>query len=146
MSRSIPQFQRRVAVLLQLSCFPLTVLAGYWLALPVSFTVLFGFSLWLLISLFLFWNTGLWRYGNAPDEHLDERQLQLRNHAYRLAYIGISTLLFYVLFYQVLGADFGWPPLNLYPIGTVLFWEGFLLILTLPSIILAWIEGDYQAD
>ncbi len=96
-------------------------------------------SLWLLFA-----NTRLWHWGNAPDKDLDERQVQVRNLAYRYAYMGVATLLMCWMMYMAFAVDKGlWLPKS-YEQASALVWGVMLLCLTLPSAILAWTEKEIE--
>ncbi len=78
---------------------------------------------------------------DAPDELLDERQIQIRNTSFRYAYLSMGYLVLALLMLMLFG-----PELQLFqPEGN----DGsYLVIATLfafsaaPSMILAWRERD----
>lgn len=138
MIRTIPLLQRRIAVTVQLVCYPLLFLLGRYLGLSVSIASLVGLAAVVGMVIFLYRGTGFWQLGNAPDERLDERQLQIRNRIYRLAYIGVATLVLAIL----IAAIFGFPLPQGYDNVQPFYWTISTIVITLPSAILAWTEPD----
>lgn len=142
MNRTIPLVRRRVAVVFQLLSYPLAFGLTNAAGLPSRIATLLALAVFAGSFAYLYYQTGLWQFGNAPDNDLDERQVQIRNQAYRLAYIGISTLIILALVYTMLAQDFHWY----LPTGSVetnvLFWSVWFLVMTLPSAILAWTETE----
>lgn len=145
MKRSLSVANRRVAVLLNLLTYP----AMFWLVASSPFPLLLNaLGIGLLAALFgltmvyLFYKTDLWAFANAPDEQLDERQNGVRNYAYRHAYTTLSPLLMLALAYAMIASDKGgWLPNSPAQI-TLLFFEVLALTLSLPSIVLAWLEPE----
>lgn len=145
MKRSLSLTNRRTAVLINLLSYPVMV----WLIALAPFSqpmngIGIGLSIGLFAAtmLYLFYKTDLWIFANAPDDQLDERQNVVRNYAYRYAYILMSTLIMLLLVYLMLVVDTGgWRP-NLPMPFTTFFWIISSLILSLPSIILAWMEPE----
>lgn len=145
MKRSLSLTNRRMAILGNLFSYPIIV----WLIVFAPFDQpLNGVCIGLAIVLFaitmgyLFYKTGLWLFANAPDDQLDERQNVVRNYAYRYAYILMSTLLMLVFAYLMIAVDSGGWQSNLSMPYTIFFWIISGLILSLPSIILAWMEPE----
>jgi hypothetical protein len=90
----------------------------------------------------LFRRTSLWAIGNNPDTMLDERQARTRDAAYRIAYSLVSTLTFMGLFYASIAVDKHlWLPRDYSEVSTIM-WAAFVLLLTLPSTVLAWSERE----
>jgi hypothetical protein len=142
MIRTISLARRRVAVVLQLLSYPLTFGLTSLSGLLASVATLIALGAFLGSFMYLYYQTGLWQFGNAPDKDLDERQVQIRNQAYRFAYVYISTLLILALMYAMLAQDFYWPlPTGANQVNT-LFWSFFFVVITLPSAILAWTEPE----
>ena len=83
------------------------------------------------------YNTGLWQFGSAPDDQLDERQVQARNQAYRLAYIGVSALIILLITGLLLADRLNWPLIVSYGQLSPVFWTIWTLVMVLPSAILA---------
>lgn len=142
MTRILSLRQRRLAVIGQLVSFPVILSMGSWLSLSVGWTTLFALFIYLASAFYLYRGTGLWHYGNAPDELLDERQVQVRNRAYRLGYSFVSLLLIMLISYLLMAADMGWSSLAAYDQRSGLFWTLFAVVLVLPSAILAWTEPE----
>ncbi len=99
---------------------------------------LFAASFAAFVVLFL--RTRYWRWGNDPDERLDEFHLAARNRAYLNAYRGLASLVLMAMLVARIGGD-----LNLLGALTgvqtdVAFWGAFVLILILPPTILAWTD------
>ena len=145
MKRVLPLPQRRLAVLAQLVSYPLIFLAY---ELPTvdpllrSLISLLAALCWLGSIGYLFYNTSIWQFGNAPDEHLDERQNSVRNYAYRNAYISLSTLVMLGLCYTMLAIDNQWWLPNRSGQLSSLFFSFLFLMLILPSAIIAWTEPE----
>ena len=142
MTRTIPLTRRRVVVVLQLISYPLTFALSYAAGLTISGASLSALVFFAAVSAYLYYKTGLWQFGNAPDGQLDERQVQVRNRAYRLAYAGVCMLIMLFLAYLQLAPGLQWP----IPSGSgqinPLFWGVYTFIVTLPSAILAWTETE----
>ena len=77
----------------------------------------------------------------APDELLDERQIQIRNTSYRYAYLTMGYLAFFVL-----GVAIGGPELVLFEPqgndGSYLVIASLFAFASAPSMFLAWRERD----
>ena len=142
MTRTIPRAQRRVAVVMQLVSYPLVFLVTTLLGIWPSFSTLLGLLVFAGLSAYLYYNTGLWQFGNAPDDQLDERQVQTRNQAYRFAYIGVSSVVILLFLYLVLAEDFRLNIPHGYDQISAVFNTVFTFIMVLPSAILAWTESD----
>ena len=78
---------------------------------------------------------------DAPNELLDERQIQIRDSSYRLAYLGMGYLilgLFLMMFYG--------PDLQLFQPegndGSFLLIAALFAFASLPSMFIAWREKD----
>lgn len=145
MKRILTLPQRRLAVVAQLVSYPL-ILGAYQVSFLAPLTrgllSLAAILLWLGAIGYLFYNTDIWQFGNAPDENLDERQNSVRNYAYRNAYITLSAVIIVALLYTMLAIDFNWW----LPSGsgqvTALFFSFLFIMLILPSAIIAWTEPE----
>lgn len=142
MTRTIPLLRRRIAVIVQLVSYPFIILLTRLLHIWPGVDTLLALLAFAGVSVYLYYNTGLWQFGNAPDDQLDERQVQARNQAYRLAYIGVSALII-LLITGLLLADHIHQPLTVnYDQLSPVFWTIWTLVMVLPSAILAWTESD----
>lgn len=144
MKRVLSLPHRRLAVVAQLLSYPLIFLAYELSVDPLlrSFISLLAALLWLGAMGYLFYNTAIRQFGNAPDENLDERQNSVRNYAYRNAYISLSVVVMLCLFYTLLAIDKQWwLPSRLGQITSLFFTFLFLMVI-LPSAIIAWTEPE----
>jgi hypothetical protein len=146
------QRNRRILVLLNALGIVLVSLGSYYPVLKTNLNldaetdiVIFSVSALFVISLTLgaysFLRVAVRGIADAPDELLDERQVQIRNSSYRYAYLSMG----YVVLALLLLMFFG-PNLRMFqPEGN----DGsYLAIATMfafaaaPSMILAWRERD----
>lgn len=92
---------------------------------------------------------GFWVLANAPDQDLDERQVKARDNAYRIAYALFSSLAGLGVLYWYLATDAVklrlWLPTTTNELNAV-FWGVWLLMVSLPTAVLAWIEPDPVQD
>lgn len=142
MIRTIPLIHRRVAVVLQLISYPMLFALANRLGIWPGVSTLLGLIGPVVISVYLYYNTGLWQFSNAPDDQLDERQVQIRNQAYRFAYIGVTTLVIVLLVCLMLATDLRWFMPNDSDQISPFFWTIWIFVVTLPSAILAWTESE----
>lgn len=82
---------------------------------------------------------------DRADQELDERQLHLRNAAYLSAYRIVGALVVSALIYAQLATDFGWWLPDTYNAWQAVFWGAWILVVTLPTALLAWSEPDLDA-
>jgi hypothetical protein len=87
-----------------------------------------------------------WRWGQAPDETLDEREIAVRLRAYHLAYVLFNAAVFLSLVALSFLADLNKLASFSYAQVSVLLWGVFLVGWTLPSTILAWIDRGIADD
>ena len=146
------QRNRRVLVVLNMLGIVLVSLGSYYPVLKTNLnlntaTELVVYSVTAIFVIFLFLGTysflriAVRGIADAPDELLDERQIQIRNTSYRYAYLSMGYLVLALLLLMFFG-----PDLQLFePEGN----DGsFLMIATLlafasaPSMILGWRERD----
>ena len=146
------QRNRRVLVILNMLGIVLVSLGSYYPTLKTNLnlnseTELVVFSVTALFVIFL--TLGAYSYlriavrgiADAPDELLDERQIQIRNTSYRYAYLAMGYIVLGLLLLMFFG-----PELQMFqPEGN----DGsYLAIATMfafaaaPSMILAWRERD----
>jgi hypothetical protein len=140
------QRMRRTAVVAMYGVwFVIAVLDTLWSSTtrgflgPTYIVVLTTFVLQLV------WYVWLGRtYVNAPrlaDAELDERLLQVKNRAYRSAYLVLAPVATIVWALSIAGQQ--WLPADQGNAGaTVLLFGVFLLAGTLPTAIVAWREPD----
>ena len=78
---------------------------------------------------------------DAPDELLDERQIQVRNTSFRYAYMGMGYIVLLLFLLMIYG-----PRLGLFGSdgadGAFLLISTMFVYASLPSMILAWREKD----
>jgi hypothetical protein len=146
------QRNRRVLVVLNILGIVLVSLASYYQIQEIDFnvsteieilifSVIAVFVIFLTLGSMLFLRIAVRGIADAPDELLDERQIQIRNTSFRYAYLSMGYLVLALLLLMFFG-----PDLQLFePEGN----DGsYLMIATLfafasaPSMILAWREKD----
>lgn len=81
-----------------------------------------------------------WRWGQAPDEALDEREIVVRLRVYHLAYVIYNAAVFLSLVLMSFLVDLNKLESFSYAQVSVLLWGVFLVGWTLPSAILAWTD------
>lgn len=109
--------------------------------LPASASLLFCLASWGGVIAFMQMKD-FWMWGNAPDTTLDERQLQARLRAYYASYVGVSSLAVLALTVASIGVDLIEPVRLTYTHMAAIGWGVFLLVLTLPTAVLAWTERN----
>ena len=87
-----------------------------------------------------------WRWGQAPDERLDEREITMRLRAYHLAYVFFTAAAFLSLVAFSFVADTTKLASLSYAQVSAFLWGVFLVGWTLPSTILAWIDRGLADD
>lgn len=87
-----------------------------------------------------------WRWGQAPDEALDEREIAVRLRAYYLAYVLFNAAVFLSLVVLSFLVDLNRLSSFSYAQVSALLWGVFLVGWTLPSAILAWIDRGEADD
>ena len=146
------QRNRRVLVVLNMLGIVLVSLGSYYPTLKtnlnlntetelVVYSVTAIFVIFLTLGAYSYLRIAVRGIADAPDELLDERQIQIRNTSYRYAYLSMGYLVLALLLLMFFG-----PDLQLFePEGN----DGsFLMIATLlafasaPSMILGWRERD----
>jgi magnesium-transporting ATPase (P-type) len=146
------QRNRRVLVVLNILGIVLVSLGSYYPVLKTNLnlnseTELVVFSVTALFVIFL--TLGAYSYlriavrgiADAPDELLDERQIQIRNTSYRYAYLAMCYLILALLLLMFFG-----PELQLFQPegndGSYLAIAALFAFAAAPSMILAWRERD----
>ncbi len=146
------QRNRRLLVVINLLGIVLVSLGSYFPVLKtnlnisteteiVVFSVTAVFVIALTLGAYSFLRVAVRGIADAPDELLDERQIQVRNSSYRYAYFAMANLVLVVFLLFFFG-----PDLQLFqPEGN----DGsYLVIATLfayasaPSLFIAWRERD----
>jgi magnesium-transporting ATPase (P-type) len=145
------QRNRRVLVVLNILGIVLVSLGSYFPVLKnlnlnteteiVIFSVTAIFVIFLTLGAYSFLRVAVRGIADAPDELLDERQIQIRNTSYRYAYLAMGYIVLLLLLLMFFG-----PELQMFqPEGN----DGsYLAIATMfafaaaPSMILAWRERD----
>ena len=146
------QRNRRVLVVLNILGIVLVSLGSYYPVLKtnlnlndetdlVIFSVSALFVIFLTLGAYSFLRIAVRGIADAPDELLDERQVQIRNTSYRYAYLAMGYIVLGLLLLMFFG-----PELQMFqPEGN----DGsYLAIATMfafaaaPSMILAWREKD----
>ncbi len=87
------------------------------------------------------------RMANETDDRLDERQRLVRNEAFRASYILLAALCVVGVVYGGIAwdNDWLWLPDTRTAVQAVV-WGVFLLVMTLPTAVLAWTEPDDLAE
>ena len=147
--RQMTAAKRKVIVVVMYGAF--AAAAGLWAAagglkpLPVAALVTAGILVSLAALVMLLQGTHFWRWGNAPDQDLDEFERASRNEAYRTSYVTVATLSLLALISIRIGSD-----LTTFRIADsamdILFWGWFLLVVTLPTAVLAWKAKTFEDD
>ncbi len=146
------QRNRRYLVVLMVLGIVLVAMGSYWTSLKAYFNVSsdLGFIVFSIIAIFtiiaVVGGYSLLRISvrgiaDAPNELLDERQIEVRNDSFRYAYIlmGFVTLLLLLLM------NIG-PELRLFQAAgndrNYLLIAALFAYSSLPSMVMAWREGD----
>lgn len=79
---------------------------------------------------------------NIADRDLDERQRQVRDRAYRIAYRLAGGALFLVSLITFVALSAGRPVAPTPESAQAAFWGVFIVVTTLPTAIIAWTEPD----
>lgn len=147
-----PQRNRRIlVVLLALSLIGLSM-GSYWPALKQSialsndsevivYSVTAIFVVFAVLLGYSFLRVSVRGIADAPDELLDERQIQIRNTSYRYAYLSMGYLIIALLLLVFFG-----PKVSLFQPegndGSYLGIAALFAFASAPSMILAWREKD----
>lgn len=107
--------------------------------LPSIQALIAGISAWVGVWV-LSRMSRYWRWGQAPDEQLDEREIAARLRAYHIAYIFMTSAVFISLVALSFWADLRELSSIGYAQVSAVLWGVFLIGWTLPSAILAWID------
>ena len=146
------QRNRRVLVVLMSLGLALTASGSYWNSIKKQFNldsdveiIVFSIAaIFVLLSVvggYSFLRISVRGLADAPDELLDERQIQIRNTSFRYAYLVMGYLVLFLMLLVIVG-----PRLELFgsdgPDGSFLLISVMFIFASLPSMILAWREKD----
>ena len=146
------QRNRRVLVVLNMLGIVLVSLGSYYPVLKtdlnlntetelVVFSVTALFVIFLTLGAYSFLRIAVRGIADAPDELLDERQIQIRDTSYRYAYLAMCYLILVLLLLMFFG-----PDLELFQPegndGSYLAIAALFAFAAAPSMILAWRERD----
>jgi magnesium-transporting ATPase (P-type) len=146
------QRNRRVLVVLNILGIVLVSLGSYFPTLKtnlnltsetelVIFSVTAVWVIFLTLGAYSFLRVAVRGIADAPDELLDERQIQIRNTSYRYAYLAMCYLILALLLLMFFG-----PDLQLFQPegndGSYLAIAALFAFAAAPSMILAWRERD----
>ena len=147
-----PQRNRRILVVLLGLGLALVAMGSYWptlktnLSLPsgvdvIVYSVTAIFVILAVLGGYCLLRISVRSIADAPDELLDERQIQVRNTSIRYAYY----LMGYVVLALMLLMMFG-PDVQMFQPegndGSYLVIEGLFAFASMPSMVLAWREKD----
>jgi hypothetical protein len=146
------QRNRRVLVVLNILGIVLVSLGSYYPVLKtnlnlnteteiVVFSMTALFVIFLTLGAYSFLRVAVRGIADAPDELLDERQIQIRDTSYRYAYLAMCYLILALLLLMFFG-----PELQLFQPegndGSYLAIAALFAFAAAPSMILAWRERD----
>ena len=146
------QRNRRVLVVLNMLGIVLVSLGSYYPVLKtnlnlnteteiVVFSMTALFVIFLTLGAYSFLRVAVREIADAPDELLDERQIQIRDTSYRYAYLAMCYLILALLLLMFFG-----PELQLFQPegndGSYLAIAALFAFAAAPSMILAWRERD----
>ena len=127
------------------------ILVPFWLAHAVAKPLLALALPVFLICGVLFWGlsqlTQVYAYSSSGESSplTDERQAQVRDRSFTKAYWILAFMLCFGIIYVMLASDFGWWSPDRNEMQSV-FFGVILLTATLPSAVIAWVEGDEIDD
>ena len=146
------QRNRRILVVLELLGVVLIALGSYYTSMKsalnlsdateiITFSVAAILAIMLTLGTYSLLRIAVRGIADAPNELLDERQIQIRDSSYRHAYLAMGYLilgLFLLMFYG--------PDLRLFESegndGSFIFIASLFLFASLPSMFIAWREKD----
>ncbi len=147
-----PQRNRQVLVVMMALGLALTASGSYWTSIKKRLNLeseieimVFSFAaIFVLLSVvggYSFLRVSVRGIADAPDELLDERQIQVRNTSFRYAYMWMGYIVLFLFLLMVFG-----PRLELFgsdgPDASFLLISTMFIYASLPSMILAWREKD----
>ena len=146
------QRNRRILVVLYALGILVVSLGSYYPTLKTNLnisseteiTILVVTGIWVVLSVLIGYSllrVAVRGIAEAPDELLDERQIQIRNTSYRYAYLTMMYVVFAILLAMLFG-----PELVLFEPqgndGSYLVIAALFAFASAPSMILAWRERD----
>ena len=146
------QRNRRVLVVLMSLGLALIASGSYWTSFKkqlnldsemeiILFSIVAIFVLFSVVGGYSFLRISVRGLADAPDELLDERQIQVRNTSFRYAYLVMGYIVLILMLLMIVG-----PRLELFgsdgPDGSFLLISVMFIFASLPSMILAWREKD----
>jgi hypothetical protein len=147
-----PQRNRRVLVLLMVFGLVLISLGSYWPTLKtdlnlsdgtsvVVYSVTAIFVILVVLGGYSLLRISVRSIADAPDELLDERQIQVRNTSIRYAYYAMGYVVLAILLLTFFG-----PELKLFQAegndGSYLMIATLFAYASMPSLVMAWRERD----
>jgi hypothetical protein len=147
-----PQRNRRILVVLMSMGLVALAMGSYWPTLQANTTISNGveivvysvtaiFVIFAALMGYSFLRIAVRGIADAPDELLDERQIQIRNTSYRYAYLAMGYLVMFLLLLMFFG-----PELKLFQPqgndGSYMAISTMFAFASAPSMILAWRERD----
>jgi hypothetical protein len=146
------QRNRRILVIVEMLGIALVALGSYYPTIKASLKLTDEVDLMFFVSAailtvvmvlggYSFLRVAVRGIADAPDELLDERQIQIRNTSFRYAYLSVGYLVIALLMLMFFG-----PELQLFQAegndGSYLMIATLFAFASAPSMILAWREKD----
>jgi Zn-dependent protease with chaperone function len=130
-------------------CFGVAFVSALLLRAEVQIFVI-SLLIFIAISILAGWvlyHSDAHRIMNQPDDKLDEREITLRNRAFRLAYIALVAIVSVILVYWYLATDSKklWLPSSETEIWMT-FWGIWWILFTLPDAVCAYITPPQPKD
>ena len=150
------QKNRRLLVVIMAIGISLIGMGSYWPSLKALLNVSSdtGFIIFLIIAILVIiavvggyslLRISVRGIADAPNELLDERQIEVRNDSYRYAYYIMGYLALFLLLLMRIG-----PELKLFQMqgndGSYLMIAALFAYSSLPSMVLAWRERDIEHE
>lgn len=146
-------FRLKLASVIALACYPLgAIIRAIFPADGFGPGELAGFGLIILSVIGFAMLSGSYFHRLVKaEEGLDERELQIRNRAFKRSYRVFCALTFLLLLYLFIATgdrgetpSFWVPSINDH--WNAILWGAFLYALTLPSAFLVWTEKPLESD
>ena len=146
------QRNRRLLVVIMAIGISLISMGSYWPSIKASLEISSdtGFIIFLIVAMFVIFavvvgysllRVSVRGIAEAPNELLDERQIRVRDDSFRYAYYIMGYLVLIMLLAWTIG-----PDLELFQSevndGSYLMIAALFAYSSLPSMVLAWREGD----